>query len=353
MNIKTSLTLLVSCYLINVILNSLKSNGNYGHNPIPFFILAILFLIYSGLSIYITTKLYKLGSFSWMFANNKLVVASLVVGLLAILYTVFTAIMIKMDWSTYKYQSVSNPKDFLAFTSYVWLPLLMIIPMAAYIYFGKTPQSLLFKLPLIINVIIGISLYSYFNFNFLKYKATTSESEESYYIQQTLQKIKNAKEVKDYLYFARPGNEKKLVDAVWIKINSNPSFGNELAVALSSCKNDEYYEVYYFLSSYFMDKNKALESGFLSSLDCIKNLLNDYNNEPGVVGDHVRVIPVEAILGAIDKQYYDNVLPFSKKMDEIQKVLEKMTREELKKEAEIKIQLIEEWKITYQEKISQ
>lgn len=353
MNIKTSLSLLVSCYVINVILNSIKNNGNYGHNPIPFFILAILFLIYSVLSINITIKLYKLGSFSWIAANNKLVVASLVIGLLAILYTHFTAIMIKMDWSTYQYQSVSNPKDFLAFTSYIWLPLLMIIPMATVIYFGKTSQDLLFKLPLIINVIIGISLYSYFNIPFIRYKIESNKSEEPYHIQQVLEKIKYAKDIKDYLYFARPGNEKKLVDAVWHKINSNPSFGDELAVALSSCKNDEYYEVYYFLGSYFMDKSKNLEHGFIKSLDCIKNLLIQYNNESGVVGEHIRVIPIEAILAAIDKQYYDNVLPYSTKMDEIQKELKKMTRDELKEDAGIKIQLIKDWKITYQEKIGQ
>lgn len=165
MSIKTILILLIVVYLTLVVFNSLRISNTAANVTAPFFFMCLLFLAYALLSILLTVKLNSTGAFSWIVASSPIRKVVFIVSVASILYAFFSAILIKNEWVTYSQQSIANPKDFLAYTSYIWMPLLMIVPYTLAIYKSDQAftQSMAFKVPLIINVMIGLFTYMFFH----------------------------------------------------------------------------------------------------------------------------------------------------------------------------------------------
>ncbi len=165
MSIKTILILLMVVYLATVVFNSLRISNTAPHVTGPFFFIFSLFLVYSVLTIMLTVKLNHAGAFQWIVASATIKKLVLIIGVASILYAFFSSMMIKSEWVTYSQQSIAKPKDFLAYTSYIWMPLLMIVPYTLAIYKSDQAftQSIAFKVPLIINIMIGLFTYMFFH----------------------------------------------------------------------------------------------------------------------------------------------------------------------------------------------
>lgn len=331
MKIKTTFILLLAAYLIQVVSNSLKSNGTLGHSVVTFIIMGTLFLSYSALSIMLTINLNKMGYFNWITATTQIKNIALIVGLLSVLYSVFTSLIIKADWATYQNQSISNPVDFIAYTSYIWAPLLMIIPFGMFIFSGELVESAsnVYKVPLILNVLLGMGIFMYFNFGFVKVIFTKRESEQDYAIQQYIERIQNERKVMDVLYFTRPGNDRKVMDAAMTKIKTDPTWESQLIEALENCKKDDsFLEIYHFLSVYKVDDPDKFLHPFANSIECVASLSNKIANNQYASPQDLDVLFIDKILVAIEYQFNGSSKVLFDKLSILESTLKTINRED-------------------------
>ncbi|MBK8855588.1 MAG: hypothetical protein IPN10_16185 [Saprospiraceae bacterium] len=345
MHIKTTFILLLSIYVISVIINSLKSNGNVGHFSLPLILMGFLFLSYSALSVFLTIKINKIGSFDWISSNPSIRNIALFFGMMAILYAFFNAIMIKLDWSTYQYQSIAKVKDLMAYTAYIWVPLLMIIPFGLFIYQNGSPihtgQS--FRLPLMLNVFIGCALYMYFNFDFLKYIITRPQSEELYHNKQTLENIHNCKKVTDILYYTRVSNEKVVVDSAMTKIKSFPDWEKQLSDLLGNCHPADYYwpEVYHFLSTYSVENIQTMVEPFGESITCLTVMVTNLVNNEATSPNDLNSLNLDKMLSSIEYQFSDHYMQFDNQLVLLSKALLEVKRNDFKEKTGELVKAIE------------
>lgn len=346
MHIKTTFILLLSIYVILVISNSLKSNGTVGHFALPMILMGILFLIYAVLSVSLTMKVSKTGAFDWISVNPSARNIALFIGLLSVLYGVFTAIMIKLDWTTYQYQSIANLKDFMAYSAYIWVPLLMIIPYGLWVYKGDSMlhPSLIFKVPVMINVLIGIAIYSYFNFSTVKAIFGPKQSEQDYYIQQTIDRIHNEKHIMDILFYTRPDNDKKIVNAAFSKMSSLKGWQQELEVVLQNCENmGSFTEVYHFLGAYFIENPETMVAPFEKSLECLAAYAQKLADNTYTSPNDLNVLHIDKMLAAIEKQFSERE-DVIKRLSILEEALNGITREDFKTKTQELIKEIESFK---------
>jgi hypothetical protein len=346
MQIKTTFILLLAIYVISVITNSLKSNGSVGHFALPLILMGILFVIYSALSVFLTMKVSKTGAFDWISSNPSIRNIALVIGLLSVLYTVFTAGMIKLDWTTYQYQSIANLKDFMAFTAYIWVPLLMIIPYGLWVF--KTDSiihpGLIFKVPIIINVLIGIAIYAYFNFGMVKAISGPKQSDQDYYIQRTIDRIHNERHIMDILFYTRPDNDKKIVNAAFSKMSSLKGWQQELEVVLQNCDNmRSITEVYHFLSAYFIENPETMVAPFEKSLDCLAAYAQKLADNTYTSPNDLHVLHIDKMLAAIEKQFSEREDVINR-LSILEEALNGITREDFKTKTKDLIRMIESFK---------
>lgn len=331
MTSKTTFFILVSVYVISVIANSLKNNGTIGHTAVPYILHGILFLAYTSLSIVLTLKLNKEGAFQWISDHPTIRNCALFLGLLAIIYAAFSAAMVKLDWSTYQYDSTLNPKNFMAYTAYIWVPLLTIIPFALWIFSKdfSTSSGLTFKFLVLFNVFIGASLYLYFNFGFLKSLTSPQKSEQDYFVQQTIEKIQSQSEVIKILYYTRPLNEKSVVDAAWVKIKSIPNWETQLTNQLENCNhNSEFNEIYDFLSTYRLDNPAPFVTPFLNSMECLSKQIQKIANNPYTRPNDLDALRIKAMLQAIEMQFLDFGNQVDAQLSRLSVDLKRITRED-------------------------
>lgn len=346
MQIKTTFILLLVIYVISVITNSLKSNGSVGHFALPMILMGILFLLYAVLSVSLMMKVSKTGAFDWISSNPSIRNIALVIGLLSVLYTVFTAGMIKLDWTTYQYQSIVNLKDFMAFTAYLWVPLLMIIPYGLWVF---KPDSiihpgLIFKVPIIINVLTGIAIYSYFNFGMVKAIFGPKQSEQDYYIQQTINRIHNERHIMDILFYTRPDNDKKIVNAAFSKMSSLKGWQQELEVVLQNCENmGSITEVYHFLSAYFIENPETMVAPFEKSLECLAAYVQKLADNTYTSPNDLDVLHIDKMLATIEKQFSEREDVINR-LSILEEALHGITRENFKTKTKDLIRMIESFK---------
>ncbi len=346
MQIKTTFILLLTTYVILVISNSQKSNGAIGHFALPMILMGLLFMGYSGLSVSLTMKICKTGAFDWISINPSVRNIAIIIGLLSILYSVFTAIMIKLDWSTYQNQSIGNLKDFMAFSAYIWVPLFMIIPYGFVVYKGDSllHPSLIFKVPVIINALIVIAIYSFFHFGMVRAIFIPKQSEKDYSIQQIIDRIHNEKHIMDILYYTRPDNDKKIVDAAISKMNSLKGWQQELGVVLQNCENMENItEVYHFLSAYSIENQDSMVAPFGKSLDCLAAYTHTLQDNNYTSPNDLNVLHIDKMLAAIEKQFSgrEDVI---KHLTILEEALKGISREDLKTKTQELINEIESFK---------
>ncbi|MBK9256689.1 MAG: hypothetical protein IPM42_14470 [Saprospiraceae bacterium] len=347
MQIKTTFILLLAVYLISVISNSLKSNGNLGNALVPLILLGTLFLCYSALSIMMMIKLNKIGCFNWISTNPQIKNIVLIVGLFSVLYSVFTSLMIKADWPSYQNQSISNPLDFLAYTSYIWVPLLMIIPYGLLMFANDalvSPINII-KVSLFLNVLLGVSIFTYLNFGFVKVIFTKRESEQDYAINQTIVRIQNERKLMDVLYYTRPRNESKVVDSVLNKIKSDPTWEYQLIKALENCDQDEsFHEIYHFMSVYKLDNPDKFVIPFGNSIECVAYQSNKIANNQYASPNDLDVLFIEKMLAAFSYQFSGEPKILIDKLSTLENTLRTISREDFKLKTQELISSIEIFK---------
>ena len=346
---KTILLMIIVIDILSVILNTLSTNGNSSHFAAPYLILLFLFLFYSVLSILLTTKLYRAGSFQWISANPDVLKIVLVFGIVCILYTVFTSIMIRADWSTYQNQSLANPKDFLAYTAYIWVPLLMIVPyaMATYKHEMAIHQSAYLKAPLILNVVIGIIVYIFLNNN-LRYAIDSFTSKDNSY-HPDIEKIQNVVKLEDYLHYTLPNYDKKIIDAAFVKLKSDPAWDEQFYKKLEDCNNNySIGMIHKYLSIYTFEYPEKLMPHFKKSMSCIATYVNDYAANEFTSGEDLSGLNIENVLQAIERQYPGTETIMFDALDEITSALRAVKREDYKSKTVELIDTIEKFKLKFQ-----
>lgn len=348
MNFKTNFILLLSTYAILVISSSINRPGTIGPSVVPFILMGALFLIYSVLSVTMTIKLSKSGGFDWISSSSQIRNIALVVGMLAILYALFNAIMIKAEWSSYQSQSISHPKDFMAFTGYIWVPLLMIIPYGLWVYKSDfmLHNSMALKVPIMINVFIGAATFMYFNFGFVKSIFTPRLSDTEYAYQQTLDRIQYEPKAMNLLYFTRPDyNDRKIVDAALSKIKSDPTWEYQITKALENCKNDQYFlELYYYLSAYKVENSDKLIGPFTQSIGCVAAMTSNMAaNEYAAAGD-LDALFIDKLLAAMAYQFSDKMPEITSKLTILEDALKNINREDFKDKTQSLLQEIQNFK---------
>ena len=345
MPIKTVFLLLTAVYVVLVIANSLRNNGTIGHNPVPYILLGIIFLTYVAFYVSVTLKLNKAGAFGWISPNDTIRNVALIAGSLAILYTYFNAIMIKSDWSTYQYQSISNPRDFLAYTAYIWVPLLVIIPYGLYINLSDTSfqTGASFRWPLIINVVIGCGIYLYFNYFIYRYPRTKHLSDEAYYNQSALDNIKYSKKVTDILYLTRTTNEKIVVDAAVTKVKSFADWEKQLSDLLSNCDPEDYFwpEVYYFLSTYSVDDSAKITEPFSKSITCLAAMVSKISENEYAIMNDLNALNIINMLSAIEYQFSEHFSMLDDELMLLSKTLSDVKRNDFKEKTTELVNAIE------------
>jgi hypothetical protein len=298
----------------------------------------------------LTIKLNKLGYFNWISTTPQIKNIALVIGLLAILYTIFTALMIKADWATYPNQSISNPLDFLAYTSYIWVPLLMIIPYGLFVFSCDEliSQSYMVKVPLIIHVLLGAGIFMYFNLGFVKVVFSKRESEQDYAIHQTIVKIQNESKIMDVLYYTRPGNDSKVVDAALAKIKADPAWEYQLIEALENCGNDDsFLEIYHFLSVHKVDHPDKFLVPFARSITCVAVLSSKIADNEYTSPNDLDMLNIEKMLSSISYQFHNPSKEILERLTLLEGTLEAITREDFKNKTQELIKVIEIFKEQY------
>lgn len=324
MQLKTSLILLIVTYIISVLIHSFRSSSSIGHFPAPLILIGITFLSYAVFCILIAVQLYKNGTFDWISSSPPFRNIFMITGMVASLYAVFSAIMIRADWVTYRYQSVTNPMDFLAYTGYIWIPLLMIIPVAMYVFSKDSGTSfgLMSKISLILPAVIGTTFFLWSNFGFVRVLLRSGQSEQTYFTTQTLEKIRVSKNVLDILYYTRPENDREIVDAAWTKIKAVPDWEEQLIYALNHCEKDPFYtEIYHFLSVYTVDHPEKFVQPFIKSLLCVANNISIIANNPYTSPNDLNHLNIEKIKVVINYQFYDKNDDLSKNLSVIRNAL--------------------------------
>lgn len=347
MSIKTTIIMLIIIYLIMVLINSLKVHGTSAHVAGPFIILIGLFLGYAVLSITATVKLYNTGVFQWISTNPGILKIALFAGTACMIYAVFSAIMIRADWSTYQNQSISDPKDFLAYTSHIWVPLLMIIPYTFVLLNknGDFQQNWLFKLPLILLVLIGAGVYTYLHSGSLRYVFSAKQNENDYYAQQTIEKIKSSTSIKDYFYYTLPSNDKKISDAAFLKLKADTTWENKIYKYLEDCSEVSFQiTIHQFLSVYKVDNPEKLMEPFGKSLRCISEEAINISENEFTSGNDLNVLAIENSLLAIEKQFVGKEKTMFESLAVLEDTLKKIEREDFKQKTGELLKLISELK---------
>ncbi len=351
MHIKTVFLLFTAVYVVSVISNSLRNNGTIGHNAVPYILLGIIFLTYVAFYVFVTIKLNKAGAFQWISANDTIRNVALIAGSLAILYTYFNAIMIKSDWTTYQYQSISNPRDFLAYTAYIWVPLLVLIPYGLYIFMSGTSfqTGAAFRWPLILNVVIGCGIYFYFNYYISRYPATKHLSEEEYHNQTSIEKIQNSIKVSDILYFTRTTNEKIVVDAAVTKVKSFPDWEQQISDMLSNCDLEDYFwpEVYYFLSTYTVDDSAEITEAFSKSITCLTVMVSKISENEYAIMNDLNALNITKMLSAVEYQFSEHFTKLDDKLVLLSKTLSEVKRNDFKEKTAELVKAIESCRQKY------
>lgn len=349
---KTILLMIIVIDILSVILNSLTVNGNSSHFAAPYLILIFLFLIYSALSAILTTKLYRSGAFQWIPANPDVLKVVLILGILCILYAVFTSIMIRADWSTYQNQSISKPQDFLAYSSYIWVPLLMIVPFSMAIYKNEMAidQNVFLKSMLILNVAIGFSYFVYFK-SYIYYKPYLNKifnSEKNNY-HPDLEKIKYVVKLDDYIHYTLPYYDSKIRDAAFAKLKSNPSWDEQFYNILVDCNNNYTIgRIHEYLSIYTFEYPEKLMPYFKKSMSCIATYVNDYAANEFTSGEDLSGLNIDKVLHVIEKQYPGTETLMFDALDEITSALKSVKREDYKSKTVELIDSIEKFKLKFQ-----
>ena len=185
-------------------------------------------------------------------------------------FALFTAKMIKADRSTYQNQCISHPKDFMAYTSYLW---------ALYSWSFHTPflsiklrqiigQSVAFRIPLFLNVFTGLGFYLYLHVGSIKAIFTPRLSKDDYSIHQTLDNLQYRNNIKDYLFYTISMNDKKISDAAFAKLKADSTWENQIHENLESGIDDFFLiTMHHFLSIYTVKNTQKLIEPFGKSLD--------------------------------------------------------------------------------------
>ncbi|MBK9109074.1 MAG: hypothetical protein IPM92_12095 [Saprospiraceae bacterium] len=351
MHPKTILYLLIATYLISVIINSIKTNGNSGHFAVPYLSLIFLFLCYSVLSILLSLKLYNLGTFQWIHVNTGIVKVILMIGTACILYSVYTAMMIRADWSTYQNQSISNPMDFIAFSSYILLPLLMIIPYAFSIYKndGSFGQSIVFKATWIFNVIIGLLIYMFMHMGSIRAMFSPKLSEGEYAILQTLEKINYQQKIEDYLFYTLTDHDKRISDAAIAKLKADTTWADHFYQKLGDCDNSYSIGIIHqYLSIYTFEYPEKLMEPFKHSLGCLEKYIKEYADNEYTSPNDLNALQIEKVLQAIEKQFVGQEKMFYDKLDDVKETLNAIKREDYQEKTSELISKIENFKSRFQ-----
>ncbi len=335
MDIKSIFVFLVVVYIVTVLASSFFFNKAPGHFALPYIIIIAISLIYFVISIYLTIQLYRSGSFNWISNNPNLIKITLIIGLAAILYLFFTSVMIRLEWATYQDQSINKLKNFFPYTSYIWVPLLMIIPYYFIIFKNENVVGLLVKLPLVINACIGILLYMYFHFGGLRILISEIGNLSSSENSRILKNIESTNKVIDLLQYTKPIYEDKIKEALWDKIMSNPNYEEQLLEILSNCES--YYsftDIYSVLCLHpIVNQEKYIEP-INKSMTCVINLLEMHNNNPDAPQDYLKSLNINSLITVLDYQFSFNFNQFKEKLILIEKSLKKLERENLKSEAQ-------------------
>jgi hypothetical protein len=352
MSAKTILLIVILIYILIVILNSLNVNGNSSHFAAPYFILILLFLFYSIFSALLTSRLYRAGAFQWISANPDVLKIILIIGIPFILYTVFTSIMIRADWSTYQDRSISKPQDFLAFTAYIWVPLLMILPYAMTIYKNEMAidQNAWLKSLLTLNVFLGFVLFIYFKI-YIHYKpflSTSFNSANSAY-HPDIEKIQSVVKLDDYIHYTKPDYDIKIRDAAFAKLKSDPKWDEQFYNILEDCSNNYTIgRIYEYLSTYTFEYPEKLMPHFKKSVSCIVTYVHEYAANEYTSGEDLSGLNIDKVLLAIEKQYPGTEKMLFDSLDELSSALKGIKRNDYKSKTAELIIKIENFKEKFQ-----
>lgn len=350
MGTKTSFILLVLTYLTSIILNSIKHNGSSAHIAAPYVILIVLFGCYSLFSIIITTKIYASGAFNWVSSNPFMVKSALFIGTVCMLYAVFSACMIKADWTTYQNQSISDPKDFFAFTSYIWLPLLTIVPFAILIFKNTEgfSKSFAFVAPLMLQLLIGFSFYVYLHSSNIIAIFTPKMNHQDYNVTQTLEKIKYQQSIKEYLYYTLPMNDKRITDAAFAKLKATSDWQDQMYRCLEDCEDENFQTtIHHFLSVYVVDHSEELMVAFGKSLACYAKMISRFAENEYTSAQDLDLLHIENSLRAIEIQFVGQEKMLFDKLSLLGDALRKVQRQDYKEKVASLLTMIENFKKKY------
>jgi hypothetical protein len=344
MQLKTSLILLMVTYIVSVLIHSLRSSSSIGHFPAPLILIGVTFLSYAVFCILIAVQLHKNGTFDWISSSPTIRNIFMITGMVASLYAVFSAMMIRADWVTYRYQSATNPMDFLAYTGYIWIPLLMIIPVVMYVFSKDSGNSfgLMSKISLILPAVIGTTFFLWSNFGFVRVLFRPGQSEKEYYISQTVEKIRVSKNVLDILYYTRPENDRKIVDAAWTKIKAQPDWEDQLIRVLNQCDKGPFFtEIYHFLSVYTVDHPEKLVQPFLKSLLCVADNISSVANNPNTSPSDLDQLNIDKIKIVINYQFYDKNDVLTENLSILRNALISIQRKDFSNKVSLLLQTLE------------